>query len=164
MAPARISLLVETNSLLLLTGNCPLQPWKGAGISALFPAGESDIGEIPCIFPVDQGYGLRDEFATDWFLRHSVREFRDLRGRSAGRAQEPRGFAGFWARALANPNRRLRVPGLEDAAVGVCLCCQVGRFGFALDSPQQDQWRRTLPRRLIWLWVLSETSPRRPDL
>ncbi len=42
------------------------------GISALFPAGESDIGEIPCIFPVDQGYGLRDEFATDCFLRQLV--------------------------------------------------------------------------------------------
>ena len=58
-----------SNSLLLLTGNWPLQPWKGAGIWALFPAGESDSGEIPCIFPVDQGYCLRDEFAADWFLR-----------------------------------------------------------------------------------------------
>jgi hypothetical protein len=70
--PAWISLLVETNSLLLLTGNWLLQPWKGAGIQALFPAGESDSGEMPCIFPVDQGYGLRDEFATDWILRHLV--------------------------------------------------------------------------------------------
>ena len=72
MAPARISLLVETNSLLLLTGNWPLQPWKDAGNSALFPAGESDIGEIPCTFPVDQGFRPRDEFATDWFHRHFV--------------------------------------------------------------------------------------------
>ncbi len=70
--PARISLLVETNSLFLLTGNWPLQPWKGEGISDRFPAGESDIGEIPCIFPVDQGYGLRDEFAPDCIHRHSV--------------------------------------------------------------------------------------------
>ena len=23
---------------------------------------------------------------------------------------------------------------MEDAAIGVCLCCEVGRFGFALDS------------------------------
>jgi hypothetical protein len=74
VAPARISLLVETNSLLLLTGNWPLQPWKGAGISALFPAGESDIGEIPCIFPVDQGYGLRDEFAQTCLFSILIRD------------------------------------------------------------------------------------------
>ena len=38
---------------------------------------------------------------------------------------------------IAYPNRRLRVPGLEDAAARVCLCCQVGRFGFAADSPTE---------------------------
>jgi hypothetical protein len=41
------------------------------------------------------------------------------------------------ARAGLNSNRRLRVSGLDEAAVGVCLCCQVGRFGFASDSPQR---------------------------
>ena len=46
----------------------------------------------------------------------------------------PRGF-GRWARA--HPNRRPRVPRLEDAAVDVRLCGQVGRFGFVLDSPQR---------------------------
>ena len=96
MAPARISLLVETNSLLLLTGNWPLQPWKGAGISARFPAGESDIGEIPCIFPVDQGYGLRDEFATDWFHRHVVRPRRDSAPESRNSPGNSRDSAGFW--------------------------------------------------------------------
>jgi len=50
--------------------------------------------------------------------------------------------------APANPNRRLRVPGADDAAARVFLCCQVGRFGFAPDSPQWDQWRR-LPTRKI---------------
>ncbi len=59
MSPARISLLVETNSLLLITGNRSLRLWKGLGISALVPAGESDIGEFPCSFPVDQGFGLQ---------------------------------------------------------------------------------------------------------
>jgi hypothetical protein len=43
-----------------------------------------------------------------------------------------RGF-GCWA--LAHPNRRLWVPGLEDASARVFLCCRVGRFGFALGSP-----------------------------
>lgn len=129
MAPARISLLVGTNSLLLLTGNWPLQLWKGAGISALFPAGESDIGENPCIFPVYQGYGLRDEFAPDCFHRHSVCHSGDLRGRCAIHPLTPRGFAGFLGNATAKPNRR--PSGLEDAAAPVFLCCQAWRFGFA---------------------------------
>ena len=34
-------------------------------------------------------------------------------------------------RAGAEPKRRLRFPGVKGAAVGDCLCCQVGRFGFA---------------------------------
>ncbi len=45
---------------------------------------------------------------------------------------------GFGRRALAYPNRRLRVAGLEVAAARVFLCCQVGRFGFAPDSPQRS--------------------------
>jgi len=54
----------------------------------------------------------------------------------------PRGF-GDWG--LAKPNRRRRVPGLEGAAVGVCLRCQVGRFGFASGSPTQGS-NSSLPR------------------
>ena len=46
----------------------------------------------------------------------------------------PRGLGG---QALACPNRRLRVPAPKNAAARAFLCCQVGRFGFALDSPQQ---------------------------
>ena len=134
-SPARISLLVEKNSLLLITGNRSLWLRKGLGISALLPAGESDIGEFPCSFPIDQGTDYRDEFATDCFHRHLVCGRGDFRRAARVRPEKPRAFAGFWARAGAKPNRRLRVPCLEDAAVGVCLCCQVGRFGFAPASP-----------------------------
>ncbi len=35
--------------------------------------------------------------------------------------------------------RRLRVPSREDAAARVRLRCQVGRFGFAPDSPLESQ-------------------------
>ena len=42
------------------------------GISALAPAGQSDIGEIPCTFPTDQGTDSRDEFARDCPHRHPV--------------------------------------------------------------------------------------------
>lgn len=135
MAPARISLLVETNSLFLITGNLALWRRERSEILDQIAPRESDIGEIPCIFPVDQGYGLRDEFATDWFLRHSVCGVGDSATKALGGSGSSREFAGFWARALANPNRRPRVLGLEDGAARVCLCCQVRRFGFARDSP-----------------------------
>jgi hypothetical protein len=42
---------------------------------------------------------------------------------------------GLGRQALAYPNRRRLVRGQEDAAGRVFLCCQVERFGFALDSP-----------------------------
>ena len=47
---------------------------------------------------------------------------------------KPRVFAGFWVRALVKADRRRLIRGLEEAAFGVCLCCEVGRFGFARDS------------------------------
>jgi hypothetical protein len=93
--------------------------------------------QIPCIFPVDQRIGSRDEFAPDCLHRQLVCGCRDFAAGVRRGPPEPRDCAGFWERALVDLNRRLRVPGLEDAAVGVCLCCQVGRFGFAFDSPQR---------------------------
>ena len=44
---------------------------------------------------------------------------------------------GLGDRARTQPDRRPRVWGQGDAAVRVCLCCQVGRFGFAFDSPER---------------------------
>ena len=46
---------------------------------------------------------------------------------------------GFGYRAQTNPNRRLRVRGLECAVARVFLCCQVGRFGFAFHSPRSTE-------------------------
>ena len=48
--------------------------------------------------------------------------------------------------ALANPNRRLRVPGADGAAASVFLYCQVGRFGFASDSPYREYRTRVSTR------------------
>jgi hypothetical protein len=90
---------------------------------------------IPCIFPVDQRIGSRDEFAPDCLHRHSVCGRGDFRRAARVRPRKARDSAVFGRYALAHPNRRRRVSGLDDAAVGVCLCCQVGRFGFASDSP-----------------------------
>jgi hypothetical protein len=41
---------------------------------------------------------------------------------------------GLGRRALSYPDRRRRFPRPIDAVIRGCLCCQVGRFGFALDS------------------------------
>ena len=71
---ARTSLLVETNSLFVITGNLPLPLWKGVGILALIRPGESDFGRVPCIFPAHQGSRARDEFAPDCLHRHGVRD------------------------------------------------------------------------------------------
>ena len=94
--------------------------------------------EFPCIFPGHQGSSWRDEFATDCLHRHLVGRRRDSASGARVGPPKPRDCAGFWARALVDPNRRPRVPGLEDAGFGVCLCCQVGRFGFARDSPAES--------------------------
>ena len=62
---ARTSLLVETKSLFLMTGNLPLPLWKGSGILDLIRPGESDFGRSPCTFPAHQGFAPRDEFEPD---------------------------------------------------------------------------------------------------
>ena len=57
---------------------------------------------------------------------------------SSGTAREnhpiPRGLG---RHALAYANRRLGIRGPKDAAARGFLCCQVGRFGFAFDSPRR---------------------------
>ena len=68
--------------------------------------------------------------------------------RNASGPPKTRVFAGFWGMALANPNRRLRVPGADNTAARVFLCCQVGRFGFAFDSPEPTA---ELPRLGTWI-------------
>ena len=65
-----ISLLLEENSLFLLTGNLSLQPRKRLEILAVVTPGEPNSGGFLCIFPVDQGIGRRDEFAPDSPHRH----------------------------------------------------------------------------------------------
>jgi len=76
VAPTGISLLLETNSLIEITGNRSLWLRKGSGISALATAGESDIGKVPCTFPTDQGTDSRDKFARDDCThRHTIYGF-----------------------------------------------------------------------------------------
>ena len=95
-SPARISLLVETNSLLLIAGNRSWLLRKGLRISALVPAGESDIDELPCSFPKDQGTHYRDEFATDCPHRHLVCGCGDFARALGHSLRNPRDSAGSW--------------------------------------------------------------------
>ena len=68
----------------------------------------------------------------------SLCRWRRRRGKVGG-PLKARVFAGFWEMALAKPDRRRWGLGLEEATFGVCLCCEVGRFGFALDSPESPE-------------------------
>ncbi len=111
MLPARISLLAETNSLLLITGNWSRRPWKGSGILALVPAGGSGVGDFPCSFPIDQKTDSRDEFAPDSSHRQFVRVIGDGDVGSSVAPQSPRVDAGFWVWALAKTDWQLQVPG-----------------------------------------------------
>ena len=49
--------------------------------------------------------------------------------------RKTRDSAGFWPIGPAQPNRRPRVRGITRDVVRGFLCCQVGRFAFARDSP-----------------------------
>jgi hypothetical protein len=137
VSSSMISLPIEVHSLFLITGNLSLWRRKRRGILDQIAPGETDSDKFPCIFPGHQGFILRDEFATDCSLRQLVGGFGDCEAATRLGPPKPRGSAGFWARALVDPNRRPWVSGLEDAAGGVCLCCEVGRFGFALNSPRR---------------------------
>ena len=90
------SLLVEINSLFLITGNLSLRPRKGFEISALDPPEEVSFDEFPCIFPADQGIDSRDEFALDSFHRHSVSRCRDFARTLGNSPRKLRDSAGSW--------------------------------------------------------------------
>ena len=124
--PPRNSLLLErgslfapANSLFLAAGNSSLIPRSGSKISAHPPPGGPDFREIPCIFPAYQGIGRGDEFALDCPHRQLVRRRRDSAPGARSGSPKPRDCAGFWVRALVNPNQRLRVPEIEDTAASV---------------------------------------------
>jgi len=137
VSSSRISLPIEMHSLFLITGNLSLWHWKRWGILNQIAPGGSDIDKFPCNFPDHQGSSWRDEFAADCVHRQLVCGCRDFAAETRIEPRNPVVSAGFRATGLAKPNRRRRVSGLEDAAVGVCLCCEVGRFGFARGSSQR---------------------------
>jgi hypothetical protein len=62
------------NSLFSKSGNTPGGAPKSDPITEAASPGSPDFGVFPCIFPANQGFAPRDEFATDCTLRHLVRD------------------------------------------------------------------------------------------
>ena len=112
---------------------------------------EAEFGRFPCIYPVDQGFRPRDEFAIDCTHRHSVCCCRDFPRASRVSPRKSRDSAGFWPIGFAQPNRRPRVRGTMNAVARVFLCCQVGRFGFVppIAGVQQCEDGRLVRRRRL---------------
>ncbi len=88
-------------------------------------------------------------FESD-LLRHLVRGCGDCAPDAHPSREIPAIPRGFARATRAHPNRRLGVSGLDGAPTCVFLCCQVGRFAFAPDSPQRElrRGRRILRVRI----------------
>jgi len=77
------------NSLFPKSGNTPGGAPKSDQITEAASPGSPDFGVFPCIFPADQGFAPRDEFATDCTLRHLVCRRRDFSVRARGGRENP---------------------------------------------------------------------------
>jgi hypothetical protein len=84
------------NSLFPKSGNTPGGAPKSDQITEAASPGSPDFGVFPCIFPANQGFAPRDEFATDCTLRHPVCCCRDFPPSSRNRSRNSRDSAGFW--------------------------------------------------------------------
>ena len=62
------------NSLFPKSGNTPGGAPKSDQITEAASPGSPDFGVFPCIFPANQGFAPRDEFATDCTPRQVVRD------------------------------------------------------------------------------------------
>jgi len=110
--------------------------------------------ELSCTFPIDQGtageLSSRETAPTAIWSPHAE-TLASCLGAVPENSAIPRGVGD---QAVAHPNRRRRIRGRDDASGCVCLCWQVGRFGFALDSREsRDHTWRSIPRRSSLMWV-----------
>ena len=140
---ARTSLLVETNSLFLMTGNLPLPLWKGLGISDLIRPGEFDFGRFPCIFPAHQGSRPRDEFAPDCLHRHLVCCCRDFPSAAGSSPRNSRDSAGFWPSSPDAPEPETSGARRSSGPADRFLRRRSGRFGSQMQfhaSQSSPKW------------------------
>ena len=67
------------NSLFPKSGNTPGGTPKSDQITEAASPGSPDFGVFPCIFPANQGFAPRDEFAPDCLHRHGFPRASSLR-------------------------------------------------------------------------------------
>ncbi len=84
------------NSLFPNSGNTPGAAPKSDPITEAASPGSPNFGVFPCIFPANQGFAPRDEFATDCTLRHLVCCRGDFPHASRYSPRNSRDSAGFW--------------------------------------------------------------------
>ncbi len=84
------------NSLFPKSGNTLGGTPKSDQITEAVSPGSPNFGVFPCIFPANQGFRSRDEFATDCTHRQSVWGCRDFPRESRSSPRNSRDSAGFW--------------------------------------------------------------------
>jgi hypothetical protein len=109
--------LISTNFPVLELRQHPGMTSKRGRIGTNDPAEKPGSRRIPCIFPVDQRIGSRDEFAPDCLHRHSVCGSRRLPVCIEGSAENFPRFRGPWP---------FRVGGSEPETVGSGLGRRLG--------------------------------------
>ena len=87
-------------SLFPNAGNSPARTSSRGRIGDAGLARKPEFGRFPCIYPVDQGFRPRDEFAIDCTHRHSVRGVGDCATKTPGGGGSSREFAGFWGEGV----------------------------------------------------------------
>jgi hypothetical protein len=88
-------------SLFSDSGNTPARTSSRGRIGRMAFAERPGSKRLPCIFPVDQGFGPRDEFAMDCQHRHPVCGCRDFAPATRDHPRNSRAFAGSWERGTA---------------------------------------------------------------
>ncbi len=98
---------------------------------------EAGFGGVPCIFPADQGFRQKRRVRDRLHAPPLSLLLQRLPARTRAQPEKSPRFRGSWPSSPRVSEPESASSGPESAAARICLCCQVGRFGFALDSPRQ---------------------------
>ncbi len=88
-----------------------------------------DFAVFPCMFPANQGFAPRGEFAADCTLRHLVCDPGEFAPGAGIRRRISRDSAGFWVSVWAPPKRRHPGGALDHPTTAGFLCGRLRRFG-----------------------------------
>jgi len=152
------------NSLFPKSGNTPGRAPKSDQITEAASPGSPDFGVFPCIFPANQGFAPRDEFARDCPHRHSVCRCGDFPRALGHSLRNPRDSAGSWS-----PSPRVSEPETSDSGPGRHRIPRLSllpswavrfrfRFAPAKGGAQQSNTASSNPTRSAILSAFSEIS------